>query len=112
MALKKNIVDYIKLGLIVGAVILLDQLTKHLVRSNMAPGEIFPQGHWLVHYVRIIHWHNSGTVGGVFQGMGVVFTALAFIVSGAILYTSGEHIIGAAGFVLAGLTLLRVIVGR
>jgi hypothetical protein len=40
----------------------------------------------------------------------VVFAGLA--VSGAILYTAGEHTIGAAGFALAGLTLLRVISGR
>ena len=40
----------------------------------------------------------------------VVFAGLA--VSGAILYTAGEHVIGAAGFALAGLTLLRVAFAR
>ncbi len=40
----------------------------------------------------------------------VVFAGLA--VSSAILYTAGEHTIGAAGFALAGLTLLRVLFAR
>jgi predicted unusual protein kinase regulating ubiquinone biosynthesis (AarF/ABC1/UbiB family) len=39
----------------------------------------------------------------------VVFAGLA--VSSAILYTAGEHTLGAAGFALAGVTLLRVALG-
>jgi predicted unusual protein kinase regulating ubiquinone biosynthesis (AarF/ABC1/UbiB family) len=48
--------------------------------------------------------------GVVRLSAAVVFAGL--VASGAILYTAGEHTIGAVGFALAGLTLLRVVFGR
>lgn len=84
--MKKYLSDYAFLFSIAGAVILLDQWTKFLVRSNLAFGEIWPQGHWIVFYARIVNWRNTGAAFGMFQNLGIVFAVLAIVVSGAIIY--------------------------
>lgn len=84
--MKKYLADYAFLFSIAGVVILLDQWTKYLVRTNLAFGEIWPQGHWIVFYARIVHWRNTGAAFGMFQNFGIVFAVLAIVVSGAILY--------------------------
>ena len=84
--MKKFLADYAFLFSIAGAVVLLDQLTKFLVRTNLAFGEIWPQGHWIVFYARIVNWKNTGAAFGMFQNLGIVFAVLAVVVSGAIIY--------------------------
>jgi signal peptidase II len=84
--LKNIIKDYLFLILIAGAVILLDQVTKELVRQNVSLGESWSPFVWLVPYARIINWKNSGAAFGMLQGFSMVFTVLAIIVSLAILY--------------------------
>jgi signal peptidase II len=84
--LKKYLADYAFLFSIAGAVVLLDQWTKFLVRTNLAFGEIWPQGHWIVFYARIVNWRNTGAAFGMFQNLGIVFAVLAIVVTGAILY--------------------------
>jgi signal peptidase II len=77
--------DYLFLLGIAGLVITLDQLTKTVVRANLGVGEIwtpFPQ----ISFLRIVHWHNTGAAFGLFRDFSLVFTILAFVVSGAILY--------------------------
>lgn len=71
-------------ALIVG----LDQWTKWLVRANIPAGETWlPESlTWLSPYARIVHWYNTGAAFGIFKEGGMVFTVLAFIVIGAILY--------------------------
>lgn len=66
----------------------LDQWTKWLVRSNIEfGGQWLPDGlMWLSPYARIVHWSNSGAAFGMFQNGNLVFTLLAFVVIGAILY--------------------------
>jgi signal peptidase II len=73
---------------IVGIVIALDQYTKWLVRESLALGATWlPTGmEWLAPYARIVHWYNTGAAFGIFQGMGIVFALLAFVVIGVILY--------------------------
>ena len=41
---------------------------------------------WLAPYVRIVHWRNTGAAFGFFQGGGLIFGILAFIVTGFIIY--------------------------
>ena len=41
---------------------------------------------WLSPYARIIHWQNTGAAFGLGQNLSWVFTILAFIVIGAIIY--------------------------
>ncbi len=69
-------------------IVLLDQWTKWLVRSNIPAGESWlPESLlWLSPYARIVHWYNRGAAFGMFQQGNMVFTVLAFIVIAAILY--------------------------
>lgn len=84
----KRIFDYLRLFGIAGAVIVIDQWTKELVRHNIAFTDTWlPDGLlWLMPYARIMNWHNSGAAFGSFQGFGWVFTILAFAVAGMIIY--------------------------
>jgi len=84
--LKRYIKDYTFLTLIAGTVIALDQITKYWVRSNIAMGDTWMPWEWLAPYARIAHWYNTGVAFGMFQGRGTVFTILAFLVAGAIIF--------------------------
>jgi signal peptidase II len=80
--------SYAKLFIFVASVIGLDQWTKWLVRENIPYlGTWLPTGmEWLAPYARIVHWYNTGAAFGMFQGYGWVFTILAFLVAGMILF--------------------------
>lgn len=80
--------DYAVLVLLAGLIIALDQWTKWLVRTNLPfQGTWLPAWlEWLGPYARIVHWSNSGAAFGTFQNGNTVFTILAIIVIGAILY--------------------------
>ncbi len=108
-----------------GAVIVaLDQWTKWLVRTNI-PFEATWLPDWLAPlspYARIVHWNNSGAAFGSFQNGNSVFTALAILVIGAILYyyprverddwtlkvAMGMQLGGAAGNLIDRLSMGRV----
>lgn len=84
--MKKYIQSY---GFLIGLaaiIIVLDQWTKALVRSNLEFSEFWAPWPWLAPYARIVNWHNTGAAFGMFQGFGGVFTILAILVSLAILY--------------------------
>ena len=69
-------------------IVALDQWTKSLVRANIPlRGSWLPDG-WeaLAPYARIVHWYNTGAAFGMFKEGSMVFTVLAFIVIGLILY--------------------------
>ena len=80
--------NYYGLIVISGLVVFLDQWTKWLVRTRIAPAETWLPGSldWLLPYARIVNWGNTGTAFGLFQGRGAVFTVLAVIVAIAIVY--------------------------
>jgi signal peptidase II len=80
--------DYLFLLLVAGLLLTLDQWTKALVRANVPVGtDWLPENlSWLMPYARIRHWHNTGAAFGLFQGGSLVFTILAFVVAGFILY--------------------------
>jgi len=84
--LKKYLRSYAFLFSIAGLIILLDQWTKHLVRSNLEIQETWSPWEWLSPYVRIVHWKNTGAAFGIFQDLNPVFAVLAVVVSIAILY--------------------------
>ena len=73
---------------ITGTIVFLDQWTKWLIRSNLPLRATWlPDGlEWLSPYARFVNWHNTGAAFGMFQGGSMVFTVLAFIVIGAIIY--------------------------
>ncbi len=80
--------DYAVLVVLAGLIIALDQWTKWLVRMNLPFQGTWLPGwlEWLSPYARIVHWSNSGAAFGTFQNGNTVFTILAIIVIGAILY--------------------------
>jgi len=85
----KNVIQkYWAIALIAAVIVALDQWTKWLVRTNIPAGASWlPDSlQWLSPYARIVHWYNTGAAFGIFQGGGMVFTVLAFIVIGAILF--------------------------
>lgn len=83
----KKLLDYMYLFLVAGVVIALDQWTKMLVRTLPLNSIWLPEGwQWLEPYARVVHWYNTGAAFGSFAGFGPLFTLLAFVVVGVILY--------------------------
>lgn len=80
--------DVLMLFGVAGISITLDQWTKWWVRENIEyAGQWLPESlMWLSPYARVVHWYNSGAAFGMFQNGNLIFTILAFIVIGAILY--------------------------
>jgi len=67
-------------------VIVIDQVSKALVRAQLELGAIWLPWDWLEPYARIVHWKNTGAAFGMLQSFGDVFTVLAIVVAIAILY--------------------------
>lgn len=72
--------------LVMGVVLLIDQVTKNLVETRIPL-----YGYWapipaLADWFRITHTGNTGAVFGLFQGSGMFFAVLAVVVSIAIIY--------------------------
>jgi signal peptidase II len=84
--LKKYIRDYVFLLSIAILIVLVDQWTKNYVRTSIPFGGSWSPWAWLEPYARLVHWQNTGAAFGLFQGMNLVFSILAIIVSIAILY--------------------------
>jgi len=83
----KKIVNYAALFGTAGLIIALDQWTKALVRTLPLGDTWLPAGmEWLMPYARIVHWFNTGAAFGSFEEFGWVFTILAFVVVGLIIY--------------------------
>lgn len=86
--MKKYLFMYLQLFGIAGIVVALDQWTKWLVRANIPfAAQWLPEGMaWLLPYARLVYWHNTGAAFGMFQNGSLVFTVLAFVVIGVILF--------------------------
>jgi len=85
----KNLIKrYWQIVAIAIVIVALDQWTKSLVRANIPLGGTWlPDSlSWLHPYARIVHWYNTGAAFGMFKDGSMVFTVLAFIVIGLILY--------------------------
>jgi signal peptidase II len=116
--------DYGILFALAAPVVGLDQWTKWLIRSNLPfQSTWLPSGlSWLSPYARIVYWNNSGAAFGSFQNGNSVFTLLAIVVIGAILYyfpkvdakdwtlrlAMGLQLGGAAGNLIDRLRMSRV----
>ena len=84
--MKRYLKDYSVLFGISGLILILDQITKTWIRSNLAMGEIWSPWDWLTPYARIVHWYNTGVAFGLFQGRAIIFTILAFLVAVLVIY--------------------------
>jgi len=80
-SLKKIIKEYWLLFTIAGIIIVVDQITKAIVRANIPFGGQWMPLPWLAPYFRFVHWENTGAAFGMFQGGGWIFRILAAIVA-------------------------------
>jgi signal peptidase II len=78
--------DYMVLLGGAGLIVAVDQWTKYLVRSRLELGEMWAPADWMLPYLRVVHWNNTGAAFGMFPAAGSVFTVVAVLVAGAILY--------------------------
>jgi len=78
--------NYILLAFLAGAVVLLDQLTKYLVRTRLALNEIWMPIAAIRPYLHVVYRTNTGAAFSMFQQGGIVFTILAVAVSAGIVW--------------------------
>jgi signal peptidase II len=74
-------------GLVLAVVIVLDQVTKALVRSGLSPGEEDP----VLPAVKLVHVRNSGVAFGAFEGGGAIVVALVAGALAALLFYFATH---------------------
>ena len=67
-------------------IVVIDQITKVLVRRYLPLGEMWNPWEWMMPYARLIHINNTGAAFGMFKNGNPIFMTLAVIVSGAIIY--------------------------
>ncbi len=84
--MKKIIKQYGLLFIVVTIILIVDQVTKGIVRANIPFGEQWMPVEWLAPYFRFVNWNNTGAAFGLFQNGGLVFGIMAVIVSGFIIY--------------------------
>jgi signal peptidase II len=85
----RKMTHYILLIVLAGGVLVVDQWTKWLVRTQLALGQSWMPIEALHPYLAIVRWTNTGAAFGMFQQFqqsSMVFAALAIIVSGIIIY--------------------------
>ena len=78
---------YVRVALVVVVVLVLDQLTKHLVQHSVVPGE---QVH-LVPGIQLVHTNNHGVAFGLEAGNQVLVTVLVGIALVALLAYFATH---------------------
>jgi signal peptidase II len=84
--LNRSMKDYRFLIAVAGTVYILDQVTKFIVRSNIALGDIWSPWPWLTRYARIAHIKNTGAAFGMLPSFSDVITIISILVIIAILY--------------------------
>ncbi len=84
--LTRSFRSYLFLGGIAGLIILVDQISKALVRMYLPVNGIWTPWDWLLPYARLFHTQNTGVAFGMFQGANLVLAILASLVSIAIIY--------------------------
>lgn len=84
--MKKYLLRYLPLVLGVGAIVLLDQLTKTLVRTNLAYGASWSPWDWLEPFIRVVHTQNSGAAFSMLQGNNLLFMAMATTAAVVMVY--------------------------
>jgi signal peptidase II len=74
------------LYIVAAIIVILDQVSKALVRNLIPEGSFWSPWSWLAPYVRLFHISNTGVAFGMFQGKSPLFAILAAIVVVAIIY--------------------------
>ncbi len=71
--------QYLNIFGIAALVILIDQISKYIVRTNLKLREVWAPIPALKDFFRIIHWKNTGVAFGMFQGRGWILTVIGII---------------------------------
>ncbi len=80
-----RIAAYTRAAVVLVIVVGLDQLTKHIVAANIAPGLVRK----LIPGLELVHWRNSGVAFSVLAGGGaIVFVLAALALAALIAYLS------------------------
>lgn len=64
----------------------IDQLTKALVRANLAVGGAWAPWSAIGSFFRFLHWQNTGAAFGIFQNANIPLLVLSLLVVVAIFY--------------------------
>ena len=76
---------FARAGVVLLVVVGLDQFTKHLVRADIAPGQVVK----LLPGVELVHWLNSGVAFSVLAGGGaIVYLLTALALAALVAYLS------------------------
>ena len=81
----KRVLNQALVYLLAAIVVLVDQYSKHLVRTSLPVNGIWNPLDWLAPYARILYIQNTGAAFGLFKEAGLFFTAVAVIVTGVIV---------------------------
>jgi len=77
---------YLCLMVFSGTIVIIDQITKLLVRSHLAPGDAWSPWSWLMPYARVYHTQNIGMAFSMLPGFSWLFIIFAIGVSAGIIY--------------------------
>lgn len=69
-----------------GIILLLDQVSKTMVRIYLPLGDFWSPWRWLIPYARLVHISNAGAAFGMLPRLRDIFTILSIVVVIAILY--------------------------
>jgi signal peptidase II len=79
--LLKKTLNQVLVYLLAGLIVLVDQYTKHLVRTGLEINQTWNPWPALTQYFRVLHIQNTGAAFGLFKDGNLVFTIIASIVS-------------------------------
>jgi signal peptidase II len=83
--LNRKVFNYVFLGGLAGLIVIIDQISKSMVRTYLPIGGTWPPMDWNFP-LRLFHTENTGVAFGMFQGANLIFSILALLVSIAIIY--------------------------
>ena len=83
--MKKLIVHWSVVPLVALLVVVADQWSKHIIETNIPLNGTYVPFPALEPYFKLVHWPNTGTAFGLFQGQSSLFAVIAVVVIVAVL---------------------------
>jgi signal peptidase II len=81
----KRALNQVLVYLLAAVVVLVDQYSKHIVRTELPLNTSWNPLPWLAPFARILYIQNTGAAFGLFKEAGLFFTVVAIIVSVVII---------------------------
>ncbi len=79
--MKKTLKQYWILLVTVPVILIVDQVTKAIVRANIPFGSVWMPWEWLRPVLKFVYWENTGAAFGLFQDGGLIFGIMAVLVA-------------------------------